>query len=161
QRLRPSLGETTSKICPRCNGQGSIRGTKSLALSILRLVEEEAQKERSAEIRAVVPVSVATYLLNEKRKTISSIENRHKTRVVILPNTDMVTPHFEVLRLRDDDIESSEVSYKIAFSSDHKESEPLETTLNPANIPQPMVQQVAPTQPAPEPPKSPGLLAKL
>ncbi len=161
QRLRPSLGETTSKICPRCNGQGSIRGTKSLALSILRLVEEEAQKERSAEIRAVVPVSVATYLLNEKRKTISSIESRHKTRVVILPNTDMVTPHFEVLRLRDDDVDSSEVSYKIAFSSDHTESEPLESNLNPANIPQPMVQQVAPTQPAPEPAKSPGLLEKL
>src|SRR5690606_26662471 len=70
QRLRPSLEETTSKICPRCAGQGTIRSTKSLALSILRLVEEEAQKERSAEIRAITPVSVATYLLNEKRKTI-------------------------------------------------------------------------------------------
>src|SRR5690606_7592378 len=139
-----------------------IRGTKSLALSILRLVEEEAQKERSAEIRAVVPVSVATYLLNEKRKTISSIETRHNTRVVILPNMDMVTPHFEVLRLRDDDVESSEVSYKIAFSSDHAETEPPEIALNPANIPQPMVQQVAPSQPAPEPVKvkSPSLVEK-
>lgn len=129
QRLRPSLGETTSKICPRCNGQGSIRGTKSLALSILRLVEEEAQKERSAEIRTVVPVSVATYLLNEKRKIISGIEGRHHTRIVILPNPEMVTPHFEVLRLRDDDIEAVEASYKIAYSSTGHDADDLELSL--------------------------------
>ncbi len=113
QRLRPSLGEVHSKVCPRCNGQGTIRSTRSLALSILRLVEEEAQKERSAEIRAIAPVSVATYLLNEKRKTISNIEQRNSTRVVVVPNGDMMTPHFEVQRLRDDDEGTLETSYKI------------------------------------------------
>lgn len=92
QRLRPSLGETTFRVCPRCSGQGTIRGTKSLALSILRLVEEEAKKERSAEIRAITPVNVATYLLNEKRKAISQIEARNNTRVVVVPNSEIETP---------------------------------------------------------------------
>jgi ribonuclease E len=163
QRLRPSLGETTSKICPRCDGQGTIRGTKSLALSILRLVEEEAKKERSAEIRAVVPVSVATYLLNEKRKAISEIEARHQSRVVILPNTDMVTPHFEVLRLRDDDINAEEVSYKISYASESDEADANEPSTPLASLPKPAVQQLPPSQPAPQvaPKAGPGILARL
>ncbi|HEY6527652.1 MAG TPA: ribonuclease E [Cellvibrionaceae bacterium] len=113
QRLRPSLEETTSKVCPRCHGQGTIRDTKSLSLSILRIIEEEAKKERSAEIRAVVPVPVGTFLLNEKRNAISQIEARHGSRVIILPNADMVTPHYQVTRLRDDEIDSTELSYNI------------------------------------------------
>lgn len=163
QRLRPSLGETMSKVCPRCSGQGTIRGTKSLALSILRLVEEEAQKERSAEIRAIAPVPLATYLLNEKRKAISNIETRNKTRVVIVPNTDMVTPHFEVQRLRDDET-TLETSYKITAATDETvQEEPkakAKTKAEPAQPAQPAVQQLAPAQPAPEPPKQPGLLAR-
>lgn len=160
QRLRPSLGETTSKVCPRCNGQGTIRSTKSLALSILRLVEEEAQKERSAEIRAIAPVPVATYLVNEKRKAISAIETRNGTRVVIVPHADMVTPHFEVQRLRDDDTATLETSYKITAASEDsvQEEKPKTETVTPA---QPAVQQVTPAQPAPEPPKQPGLFARL
>lgn len=113
QRLRPSLEETTSKVCPRCHGQGTIRDTKSLSLSILRIIEEEAKKERSAEIRAVVPVPVGTFLLNEKRNAISQIESRHGSRVVILPNADMVTPHYQVTRLRDDELDATELSYNI------------------------------------------------
>lgn len=159
QRLRPSLGETTSKVCPRCSGQGTIRGTKSLALSILRLVEEEAQKERSAEIRAIVPVPVATYLLNEKRKSISGIETRHTTKVTILPNAELVTPHFDVQRLRDDDEATTEISYEIDLhNEEHEETEP---TVAVGSLPKPVVQQVAPAQPAPEPPKEPGLIAKV
>lgn len=147
QRLRPSLGETTSKVCPRCSGHGSIRSTKSIALSILRLVEEEAQKDRSAEIRAITPVKVATYLLNEKRKTISGIEAKNKARIVIVPNAEMVTPHYEVQRLRDDNSEGFETSYKITGTH---EDNSLEDNQPPAPLPQPAVQQVAPTQPAPE-----------
>ena len=147
QRLRPSLGETTSKVCPRCSGHGSIRSTKSIALSILRLVEEEAQKDRSAEIRAITPVKVATYLLNEKRKTIAGIEANNKARIVIVPNAEMVTPHYEVQRLRDDDGEGFETSYKITGS---QEDNSLEDNQPPAPLPQAAVQQVAPTQPAPE-----------
>lgn len=162
QRLRPSLGETHSKICPRCEGQGTIRSTRSLALSILRLVEDEAQKDRSAEIRAICPVSVATYLLNEKRKTISSIEARNNTRVVIVPSAELQTPHFEVQRLRDDDEGTLETSYKIVPHHDeHKEDEDDEINSKPVALPKPLVQLTAPSQPAPEPAKKPGLLNRL
>lgn len=165
QRLRPSLGETTSKICPRCSGQGTIRSTKSLALSILRLVEEEAQKERSSEIRAIAPLSVATYLLNEKRKTISEIEKRNNIRVVVVPNEDMVTPHFEVKRLRDDDVENFETSYKIAPTVEDQGKEELESSA-PVKLPTPAVQRVtpdaqAPRRPAPAAPSKPGMIARL
>jgi ribonuclease E len=114
QRLRPSLGETSAIVCPRCTGQGTIRDTKSLALSILRLLEEEAIKERSAEVRAIVPVDVAAYLLNEKRSALSDIENDTKSRVLVIPNPNLETPHFEVTRLRTDEIDGDhEVSYRV------------------------------------------------
>ena len=161
QRLRPSLGETQSKVCPRCEGQGTIRGTRSIALSILRLVEDEAQKERSVEIRAICPISVATYLLNEKRKTISSIETRNNTRVVIVPNADMMTPHFEVQRLRDDDEGTLETSYKIVSHTEETDDDEKEINTKILNAPKAAVQPIAQTQPAPEPLKKPGLIARL
>ncbi|WP_347329709.1 ribonuclease E [Marinimicrobium locisalis] len=152
QRLRPSLGEVHAKVCPRCNGQGTIRSTRSLALSILRLVEEEAQKERSAEIRAIAPLSVATYLLNEKRKTISNIEQRNNTRVVVVPNSDMMTPHFEVQRLRDDDEGTLETSYKIVATADEHSEEETDIKAKPVPAAQPVVQPAAPSEAAPTPP---------
>ena len=125
QRLRPSLGETSSKVCPRCTGQGTIRSTKSLALSILRIVEEEAKKERSAEIRAAVPLKVATFLLNEKRESIADIEKRQHTRIVILGSADLVTPHYEVHRLRDTDIDGAETSYEIKVTPEETDEDLL------------------------------------
>ncbi|WP_444931306.1 ribonuclease E [Microbulbifer sp. SSSA002] len=163
QRLRPSLGETTFRVCPRCSGQGTIRGTKSLALSILRLVEEEAKKERSAEIRAITPVNVATYLLNEKRKTISQIESRNSTRVVVVPSAEMETPHFEVQRLRDDDTATLETSYKISGTAEEAVTKKEEKPQRPAPVQQAAVQQIAHTAPAPTPEKKeePGLFSRL
>jgi ribonuclease E len=170
QRLRPSLGETTSKVCPRCSGQGTIRSTKSIALSILRLVEEEAQKERSSEIRAITPVNVATYILNEKRAAIATIEANSKARIVIIPNEDMVTPHYEVKRLREDNNEEFETSYKIVGNINDDTS--LTETAKPIALAQPAVQLLPPSQPAPTPaPKvaekkarnvnEPGLISKI
>jgi ribonuclease E len=163
QRLRPSLEETMSKVCPRCKGQGTIRGTRSLALSILRLIEEEAQKEFSKEIRAIVPVSVATFLLNEKRSEISDIEGRNKINVVVLPNTQMETPHFEVVRLRtQDEDESADFSYKLAHDLSHSEPEQeLESSSAPLPISQPAVKTLVPNTPAPKvAPKAPAPAAK-
>jgi ribonuclease E len=116
QRLRPSLEETSSIVCPRCDGQGHIRDVKSLSLSILRLIEEEAMKDRTGEIHAQVPVPVATYLLNEKRQVMRDMEEHHKTRVVIIPNPALDTPHFEVQRLREDQIGESQLSHQIKLS---------------------------------------------
>src|SRR5690625_3105879 len=113
QRLRPSLGETSSIVCPRCDGQGHIRDVKSLALSILRLIEEEVMKERTGEIHAQVPVSVATYLLNEKRQDLLAIERRYKIRSLIIPNPNLETPHFEVQRIRDDQVTPELVSHEL------------------------------------------------
>ncbi|MEO0437374.1 MAG: ribonuclease E [Pseudomonadota bacterium] len=150
QRLRPSLGETSAIVCPRCNGQGTIRDTKSLALSILRLLEEEAIKERSAEVRAVVPVDVAAYLLNEKRTALGEIETETKVRVLVVPNPNLETPHFDVQRLRDDEVDGNhETSYKVEIAVPDTES--ISDT-HTAAIPQqePVVQGIAPTQPVPE-----------
>ena len=144
QRLRPSLGETTAIVCPRCTGQGSIRDTKSLALSILRLLEEEAIKDRSAEVRAVVPVDVAAYLLNEKRSALTDIEQDTKSRVLVIPNPNLETPHFEVTRLRTDEMGAEhEVSYKVDIAV------PDTGTISDAHSPAIPVQQQAAVQGVP------------
>ena len=106
QRLRPSLEELTSEVCPRCLGQGRIRDIKSLALSILRIVEEESLKQRSSMVQARVPLNVGAYLLNEKRREVADIEQRTSTHLVIVPTPDLETPHFEIKRIRDDILEA-------------------------------------------------------
>jgi|TARA_B110000971_G_C20035796_1_gene514076 ribonuclease E len=105
QRLRPSLEEISTGLCPRCNGQGRIRDTKSLALAILRVLEEESLKERSAVIRVQVPLAIGAFLLNEKRGDLATIEQHTGTHIVIIPNTNLETPHYLVERLRDDHVE--------------------------------------------------------
>ena len=97
QRLRPSLGETQAIVCPRCNGQGTIRDIESLSLSLLRIIQEEANKEKSLEVKATVPLIVSSYLLNEKRSALTDIEMQSSTRVVIVPNPEMQTPHYEIV----------------------------------------------------------------
>ena len=116
QRLRPSLEEITSEVCPRCSGQGRIRDVESLSLAILRVMEEESLKERSSIVRAVVPLNIAAYLLNEKRTDVAEIEARTTTHLVIVPNASFETPNYEVQRIRDDNV-NDEVgvrSYELA-----------------------------------------------
>lgn len=108
QRLRPSLGESSQIICPRCNGHGTIRGIESLALSILRIIEEEAMKEKTARIQAQLPVEVGTFLLNEKRPIINAIEERHNVKVLLMPNPHLDTPHYDVQRIRADETEPAQ-----------------------------------------------------
>ncbi|MDC9589633.1 ribonuclease E [Xenorhabdus sp. XENO-10] len=111
QRLSPSLGESSHHVCPRCSGTGTIRDNESLSLSILRLIEEEALKENTHQVHAIVPVQIASYLLNEKRKAVSAIEHRQGgVGVIIVPNDQMQTPHFSVLRVRKGE-EISTLSY--------------------------------------------------
>jgi ribonuclease E len=113
QRLSPSLGESSHHVCPRCSGTGTIRDNESLSLSILRLIEEEALKENTQEVHAIVPVPIASYLLNEKRAAVSAIEARQGgIKCVIVPNDQMQTPHYSVLRVRKGE-ETSTLSYKL------------------------------------------------
>ncbi|AZE47695.1 Ribonuclease E [Pseudomonas chlororaphis] len=145
QRLRPSLGESSGIVCPRCNGTGIIRDVESLSLAILRLIEEEALKDRTAEVRAQVPIPVAAFLLNEKRNSITKIELRTRARIVILPNDHLETPHFEVQRLRDDSPEASinQSSYEIAAAAAEAEE------VQPAAATRTLVRQEAAVKTAP------------
>ncbi|KPQ22793.1 MAG: ribonuclease E [Halomonas sp. HL-93] len=152
QRLRPSLGETSGVVCPRCNGQGTIRDVRSLSLSIMRLIEEEAMKERSAQIRAILPVPVATYLLNEKRSVLADIESRQGVRVVLLPNPEMDTPHYDVQRLRDDHMDEDDSqtlsSFELSTDSDVGK-EPAPSFVPPALRAEAAVKSVTHNAPAP------------
>ncbi|MCG8426299.1 MAG: ribonuclease E [Chromatiales bacterium] len=150
QRLRPSLGESSQHVCPRCDGHGFIRGVESLALFILRIIEEHAMKENTTKIIAQLPVDVGTYLLNEKRQQIHDIEQRQKVNVVLVPNIHLDTPHYEIERIRAQDSAGSEeaVSYKMI-------SEPEKVTAEAAKAQEikseePAVKRITPTSPAPQ-----------
>ena len=159
QRLRPSLDETSGHVCPRCSGTGVIRDIQSTGLSILRLIEEEAAKENTGEIRAIVPVSIGTFLLNEKRTLIAGIESRHNARVIILPNPNMETPHFEVLRLRPDDSLIGEISYEHRFEESEVDYG-LDLAINTSKPEQAAVKSVPRPARAVQQ-KAPGLFARL
>ncbi len=150
QRLRPSLGESIQVACPRCKGEGSIRNVESLALSILRLIEEEAMKEKSARIEAQLPIAVATFLLNEKRQAVSAIEARHSIHLVLIPNPSLETPNYEVKRVKADELKNMEGtnSYQIV-----QEIEPEETTMipRPTKVERPAVQGIQQTAQIPTP----------
>ncbi|RDV27437.1 ribonuclease E [Alteromonas aestuariivivens] len=169
QRLRPSLGESAHHVCPRCSGHGTIRGTESLALSILRIIEEESIKDNTGQIEAQLPVPVATYLLNEKRKSINSLEKRHGVSLLLIPNANLETPHYQVTRRRPDDI-ISDASYNVELIA--SEETPADRPVAaPVKREEPALQGlVAPTQapvaPAAKPAneetaKSPSLFARI
>lgn len=118
QRLRPSLGEASRITCPRCLGQGTIRGIESLGLSIIRIIEEEALKENTAQVRAILPTEIAAYLLNEKRQAIIDIEKRQGVAVIVVPSSHLLTPQYEVERIRLSDMSEKDeklASYKLAI----------------------------------------------
>lgn len=144
QRLRPSLGESAHHVCPRCSGHGTIRGTESLALSILRILEEESIKENTGQIEAQLPVSVATYLLNEKRQAVQTLEKRHNVNLLLIPNANLETPHYQVIRRRPDDI-LEDASYEVELMPT-VETEKEVTTAAPVKREEPALKGlVAPT----------------
>jgi ribonuclease E len=150
QRLRPSLGESSQIVCPRCSGHGHIRSVESLALSVLRLIEEEAMKEKTGRVLAQLPVDVSTFLLNEKRDAVNAIERRHGVVITLVPTPDMVTPHFQVRRIRFDDVPEElrdKSSYQMLPEPDV--TEVISTTPEPAAIERPAVQTIRPPTPAP------------
>jgi ribonuclease E len=156
QRLRPSLGDATQKVCPACNGQGSIRGPESMALSVLRLMEEQAMKEKTGTVAATLPLDVGTYLLNEKREAIHDLEQAHGVKVVVVPDPRVAPAQYSVERIRDDDREHDAVR-KTSF-----ELADTEPTLpdfvdgeTGTKVEEPAVRAVAPPPPAPAPAPTP------
>ena len=152
QRLAPSLEESNTTTCPRCNGIGHIRGTESSALNILRIIQEEAMKDSSAAIHAQVPVDVATFLLNEKRSDIFRIESRFKIGITLIPNPHMETPHYTVTRLRQDDLtaEHLQASYKLVEKPEESKAVTAAAQEAKAQRPQAAVKGITPAQPAPK-----------
>jgi len=167
QRLRPSLGESSYLTCPRCSGIGTIRSVESLALAILRIIGEEARKERTAKVIAQLPVEVATYLLNEKRDWVQNLESRHDTQVILVANAGLETPHYRIRRVRDDQVELPEnagSSYALAEIDEEPGIPESLQEQKPAEVP--AVTTIVPTTPVPprpQPvvPKRPGLIARL
>ena len=150
QRLRPSLGETSGVVCPRCHGQGSIRDVQSLALQILRLLEDETVKERTGEVRVQVPVTVGTFLLNEKRQQLESIQRRHKVRILVIPNPNMETPVYGIERLRDDDPQVTSLELSIDIQANTPVPEPELVRARQAETrEQALVTEIKPKTPAP------------
>jgi ribonuclease E len=147
QRLRPSLSDSSHLVCPRCVGIGSIRSVESLALSILRLIGEDARKDRTARVVAQVPVEVATYLVNEKRDWLRTVEEKAHIEIVLVPNPHMQTPEYTLRRIRDDEAglpENMQVSYQMP-------AKPMVADPTLEKPPVSQVPAVAPIQPAPAP----------
>ncbi|ENV1837646.1 Rne/Rng family ribonuclease [Neisseria gonorrhoeae] len=151
QRLKPALGESSHAACPRCAGTGVIRGIESTALHVLRMVQEEAMKDNTGEVRAQVPVDVATFLLNEKRAELFAMEERLDVNVVLIPNIHLENPHYEINRIRTDDVEEDgEPSYKrVAEPEEDESAKPFGGEKAKAARPEPAVKGVRHTSPAP------------
>lgn len=151
QRLKPALGESSHVACPRCAGTGVIRGIESTALHVLRIIQEEAMKDNTGEVRAQVPVDVATFLLNEKRAELFAMEERLDVNVVLIPNIHLENPHYEINRIRIDDVEEDgEPSYKrVAEPEEDESAKPFGGEKAKAARPEPAVKGVRHTSPAP------------
>lgn len=164
QRLRPSLGESSSMTCPRCSGIGNIRSVESLALTILRIIGEEARKERTVKVIAQLPVEVATYLLNEKRHWVQNLESSNDTQVIMVANPALETPHYQIRRVRDDQIKLPEnigISYTLADIDN--EQEVLQTTQERKIAESAAITTIIPNTPVPKQRKKrgPGIFAWL
>jgi len=148
QRLRPSLEESSQLVCPRCKGQGTIRSVESLALAVLRIIEEDAMKKNTAKIIAHLPIESATFLLNEKHSSIDQIEKRHNVTVIILPSRQLETPAYEIERIRSSEADEDRVSYD-ALKKDNVEMPKFATHLT-SVVEEPAIKEFLPATPAPE-----------
>ncbi|MBR0647353.1 Rne/Rng family ribonuclease, partial [Plastoroseomonas hellenica] len=100
QRLRPSIAEHNTVTCPHCQGRGFVRSVESSALQVLRAIEEEGARRRSAEIIVHVAGPVALYLLNRKRDRLAQIEARWAMTVLLQPDDTLIPPALRVERTR-------------------------------------------------------------
>ncbi len=102
QRLRSSLSRSTQITCPRCSGRGTIRNVESLATSLIYLIQEQAAKNRFIHFQIQLPLDMATYIINEKRHTLSDIEKNSEVKITILPNQNLTSPHYQIKQLKID-----------------------------------------------------------
>lgn len=166
QRLRPSLEETSSITCPRCNGNGTIRASKSLALSIIRLIKEELNKTSVSEVQAIVPMDIGLFILNEKQQDIASAQQFFGKRIVIIPSPQLDSPHYEIKTIKPTDGYKPSTSYDIEVSQDSSNDYLLFDDEAIKQQPVAAVNNIQPNAPAPArakkpAPKKAGLLSKI
>ncbi len=149
QRLRPSLGESSQTVCPRCAGHGRMRSVESLSLSILRLIEEQAMKDNTGQVLVQAPHEIANFLLNEKRRGLLEIEQRHDVPVVIVADDQLETPHFNVQRIREGELGEETAKPSYYRTSPRKQEVHALTRANLNIPPAPAVKAVKPASPAP------------
>jgi len=145
QRIRPSLGDAHEEVCPRCAGLGHIRGVESLGLAVLRLLEEESTRDNISQLVVQLPISVATFMLNEKRNQLDMIERRHNVKLLLIPNPHLDTPHYDIERVKDGG-EQGKVSHHLMVTPDPFTPEALKDK---PVIEQAAVTGVSPAAPAP------------
>src|SRR5690606_12159597 len=148
QRLRPSLGESSQVVCPRCEGHGRMRSVESLALAIIRLAEEHAMKDSTGQGLVQAPVEIANYLLNEQRRALAEIETRHDAPIVIVADEQLQTPHYEVTRLRANELDEEAAKPSYRRGTPRKVATIALTKAN-LNVPAAAVTKVQPARPAP------------
>ncbi|MFI4938182.1 MAG: ribonuclease E/G [Candidatus Berkiellales bacterium] len=164
QRLRPSLGDASQMACPRCEGQGTIRTIQSLALTLMRIIEDAAMKENILQVVLQVPVDLAAYLLNEKKEATIELERRHEIRILIVPNPHLVTPQYEITLLKEDEAVKQSAVPSYEFVTKEVKAAEILTHVVDEKLDEPAIKHfTAPTPPAPpsSSPRYQGLMRRL
>ena len=164
QRLRPSLDDSNHSSCPRCDGQGTIRNVKSLSLSVLRIIEEEAMKDMTSKLIVHTPVDTTSFLLNEKRDLISDIQQRLDVEIIIIPDTSLVTPQYSIERIKKTDSaegSTDTVSYQLQRDENNDIENNIQFIEKNNKTEKPLVKQVIPSKPAPQVRKKFSLKSKI
>ncbi len=129
QRLRSALNESIEISCPRCNGKGTIRSIPTMAINVIRIIEERAIDEQIGAIVAELPIEIATFLINEKRLAIINIEKKQHIKIIIVPNKYINAPNYEIKTIKKDELPKYEdISYTLVNKKEGLEYDPTKTT---------------------------------
>jgi ribonuclease E len=162
QRLRHSLGEATQVTCPRCSGWGTIRSIESLSLSIIRMIEDDAVKANTGQIQAQLPIDISTFILNEKREMVTDIEKRHSVEVLIIPNSNLESPHYHIKRLTHSELPKSGIHKPSHLLVEKADTNTLYQKTEDAHLEQkPAVSHMLPSEPAPSQRANTGIIKRL
>ena len=152
QRLRTSLLEHSQVVCPRCGGQGRVRGLESFAIAMLRLMHEQVALHRGCQLVLRLPVAAATYLLNEHRQSMATLEQLHESQIIVIPDAGLETPAYQ-MKINTDHAQTASSHDLLRPSTDRGESSLLEEQLTRSLEPQkPVVFSARRPIPAEKPP---------
>ena len=149
QRLRPSLKDSSEEICHLCDGIGRIRNIKSMSLAILRLIEEESLKVNTSKVIAELPIPIAAYLMNEKRTEVNNINENNQVNIIIVPNADLESPKYKLVRYRADNDETGKKSSYELIEKNNEPTYEFNKDENNLKNSEPTVKGIKPNKPIP------------